>query len=99
MEITSHEADDGLVVSLRGRLDTNTAPQLSAYLDGLEGAPDSFVFDLSELEYLSSAGLRVLLVAHKKAVVGGGGLTIRGASAGVREVLELTGFSALFTVE
>lgn len=99
MDVTSCEVADGLVVSLRGRLDTNTTPQLASFLDGVGELPAGLVFDLTELEYLSSAGLRMLLVAHKGAAEHGGGLTVRGASDAVREILELTGFSALFTVE
>lgn len=99
MDVTSHGTDNGLVVSLRGRLDTGTAPQLASYLDELGELPAHLVFDLTELEYLSSAGLRMLLVAHKRAATHGGGLTVRGTSDAVREVLEITGFSALFTVE
>lgn len=99
MDVTSWEAAGELVVALRGRLDTGTAPQLASHLDELGELPAHLVFDLSGLEYLSSAGLRMLLVAHKGAAAHGGGLTVRGASDAVREVLELTGFSALFAVE
>ena len=83
---------------LEGRLDTTTAPQLEGDIkESIEGV-ESLVMDLSKLEYISSAGLRVLLGAAQ-AMDGKGDMVVRNLNQSVREVFELTGFSNLFNIE
>ena len=87
-----------LEVALEGRLDTLTAPELEAELNkALDGA-ESLIMDFSKLEYISSAGLRVLLSAHKS-MSAKGGLKIRNVNEIVNEVFEVTGFSDILTIE
>ena len=87
-----------LTIALEGRLDTVTSPKLEAELKAsLEGA-DSLVLDLSKLEYISSAGLRVLLSAHK-AMAGKGGMKVKNVNEIVSEVFEVTGFSDILSIE
>ena len=87
-----------LVIALEGRLDTMTAPELEAELGkSLDGA-ESLVLDFSKLEYISSAGLRVLLSAHKT-MSARGGMKITNVNEIVQEVFEVTGFSDILTIE
>jgi anti-sigma B factor antagonist len=79
------------------RLDTNTAPELEAELK-LDGAKE-VVFDFGGLEYISSAGLRVLMTAHKAMAAAGGGVKVLRPNAMVRGVFEITGLSSVFVVE
>ena len=87
-----------LTVALEGRLDTVTAPELEAALkDSMDGA-ESLVLDLSKLDYISSAGLRVLLSAHK-AMAGKGGLKVTHVNEIVAEVFDVTGFADILNIE
>ncbi|MBO4913873.1 MAG: STAS domain-containing protein [Oscillospiraceae bacterium] len=98
MTINKNSDDGKLTVSISGRLDTATAPELEAELkDSLEGVT-SLVLDLSELEYISSAGLRVLLGAQKT-MNRQGEMKVTGANETVMEVFEVTGFSDILTIE
>ncbi len=98
MNFTKSLNGSQLTVALEGRLDTVTAPELDADLKtSLEGV-DSLIMDLTELAYISSAGLRVLLSAHK-AMSGKGGMKVVHANEIVREVLEVTGFADILNIE
>jgi anti-sigma B factor antagonist len=90
--------DKCLTVVMEGRLDTTTAPDFDAELkNALEGA-DSLVLDCEKLEYISSAGLRVLLSAQKMMNTRGGMKLIR-VNDIVNEVFEVTGFANILTIE
>ena len=92
MKIEKNLNEKNRVVALEGRLDTTTAPQLEEELKtGLEGVTD-LVIDLSKLEYISSAGLRVLLSAFK-IMRNKGKMKVTNANELVKEVFEVTGFS------
>lgn len=82
----------------KGRLDTATAPALETLIDGIGTAVKTLVLDLGELEYLSSAGLRVLLIAQKR-MNGQGELVLRHVNETVMEIFEITGFSDILTIE
>lgn len=87
-----------LTVALEGRIDTLTAPQLETELAPLLNGVTDLVLDLTQVAYISSAGLRVLLSTHKKMLSAGGALTIANAVPAVREVFEITGFSDILTL-
>ncbi len=87
-----------LELALEGRLDTMTAPELEKELNGALSGADSLVMDFSKLEYISSAGLHVLLSAHK-AFAGKGGMKIIHVNEIVQEVFEVTGFADILTIE
>ena len=89
---------DGGKLSLKviGRLDTNTSPELEAEMT-LDGVTE-VLFDLSELEYVSSAGLRVFLTAQKAMMACGGQMTIANPNATVKGVFDITGCSDIFTI-
>ena len=97
MEIEKVLEEGRLTVKLSGRLDTSTAPSLELALGGYEGV-DSILFDFGGLEYISSAGLRVVLASHK-AMSKRGGLTITGVCDDIMEVFEITGFADILTIE
>ena len=86
-----------LTFVVSGRLDTNTAPELDAELN-LDGVKE-VVFDFDGLEYISSAGLRVLMTAHKAMAAVGGGVKVLRPNAMVRGVLEITGLDSVFVIE
>ena len=83
---------------LIGRLDTVTAPELEAEISTILPTAESLVLDMEKLEYISSAGLRVILKTQK-ALVQKAGLKLINVSDDVREVFEITGFSDFLTIE
>ena len=96
MQITKTIDDGKLTFAVSGRLDTNTAPQLEAELS-LDGVHE-VAFDFAGLEYISSAGLRVLLSAHK-IMSAKGGMKVTNVSEIVKEVFDVTGFADILTIE
>lgn len=98
MTITKEFEGTGLKIALEGRLDTITAPELDAELHQDLGKAESLTLDFSKLEYVSSAGLRVLLSAHK-AMSAKGGMKVTNVNEIVREVFEVTGFADVLTIE
>ncbi len=98
MKIEKNRNAENLVIALEGRLDTTTAPQLEEELkNSLEGVTE-LVFDLGALEYISSAGLRVLLATYKT-MRGTGSIQIINANELVQEVFEVTGLSNILPVK
>lgn len=87
-----------LNIALEGRLDTTTAPQLEAELKQSIGGSTELILDFQKLEYLSSAGLRVLLAAQK-AMDRQGRMVVRNVNEIIAEVFEITGFSDILTIE
>ena len=84
--------------TLEGRLDTITSPDLEAKINEVVGDASKLILDLAGLEYISSAGLRVILGATQ-AMEGKGDMIVRNPGQSVREVFDLTGFSNLFNIE
>lgn len=98
MTITKKTNGTTLEVALAGRLDGVTAPELEADLKDQTDGVEELIFDLSDLEYISSAGLRVLLSVHK-AMYGKGNIKVINANEIVREVFEVTGFDSILNIE
>ena len=99
MEIVTREEGTPYVFALVGRLDTNTSPQLEEYAGGLYGkGVKDLVVDMSECEFVSSAGLRVIVAMQKRAATGGS-LVFRGVVPDVMDVFEMTGFDNILTFE
>ena len=88
MEIRKTFEGGKATFAIEGWLDTQTAPELGAALDGLDEGVGELEFDFAALEYVSSAGIRQIVAAYKKM---GGNLVLRNVSPEVREVLRLTG--------
>lgn len=87
-----------LTVALEGRLDTTTAPQLESEIKQSIADNTELILDFAKLEYLSSAGLRVLLAAQK-VMNKQGKMVIRNVNDVISEVFEVTGFADILTVE
>lgn len=98
MTINKSLVDSALTVSLEGRLDTVTAPELDEELKtSLDGVTD-LTLDLEQLEYMSSAGLRVLLSTQKK-MNKQGVMKVTHVNETIMEIFEITGFSDILTIE
>lgn len=95
MEIKKTKDGSALTIALVGRLDTITSPQLESELK-LDGIA-KLVFDFNDLDYISSAGLRVMLTAQKT-MMKQGEMELLNVKPLVREVFDMTGFSAFFTI-
>lgn len=98
MEIIKNNNGNALNIALKGRLDTTTAPILEAELKASLNDVKELTFDLKELEYISSAGLRVLLTAQK-VMNAQGSMKICNVIPEVLEVFEITGFTDILTIE
>lgn len=98
MTINKISEGSRLTIVIEGRLDTNSSPKLEAELRQSVSGVTELVFDFSGVEYISSAGLRVLLAAQK-VMNRQGSMKLTGVSADVMEVFEITGFSDILTIE
>ena len=95
MKIDFNKNNVELTVVIDGRLDTTTAPELEIFLGNNYEGTASLVFDCEKLIYISSAGLRVLLTAHKRMK---GAMKLTNVSELVMEVLEMTGFADIWRI-
>ena len=99
MTIDVKKEDNKLFVELEGRLDTNTSPELErAVGDSLENI-ESLVLDFEKLRYISSSGLRVLLMFQKKMNSQNASMVIRHVNDLIMEVFDATGFADILTIE
>ena len=98
MEIKKIADAKKLTVKIAGRLDTNTAPELDEELKASIDGVEDLVLDFEELDYISSAGLRVLL-STQKTMNKQGSMTVTGVSDMIMEIFEVTGFSDILTIE
>jgi len=99
MEIIIREEGTPTVVALEGRLDTTTSPQLEAFAEDLysKGVTD-IAMDMAACDFVSSAGLRVIVAMQKRAATGGS-LVFRNVVPDVMDVFDMTGFSKILTFE
>ena len=96
MEIKTKVDGTTMTIAVTGRVDTVTAPELEA---GLKfGDATKVVLDLQNVPYMSSAGLRLLLTAHKTMMSSGGELALANVQPSVKEVLDITGFSNILNI-
>ena len=99
MEIKVIEEGKPYVAALVGRLDTNTAPQLEEFAGGLyEKGISDIAIDMASCDFVSSAGLRVIVAMQKRATVGGS-LVFRNVQSEVMDVFQMTGFDKILTFE
>ena len=96
MEIKTKSEGAKLTIAVSGRVDTVTAPELEAALKF--GEATCVVLDLENVPYMSSAGLRLLLSAHKTMIGKGGEFQIANVQPTVREILDITGFSDILNL-
>lgn len=98
MEISKMREGNQLTVTLAGELNTATAPELEEAIANDVHAEDTIIFDMTDLEYMTSAGLR-LVIACDTATGGRGAVILRGVCDEIREVLEMTGFDTILVIE
>ena len=98
LRIEKTTENNSLTYTLTGRLDTLTAPELELDLNGALDGVTELIFDLIDLDYLSSAGLRVLLTAQKRMNTQGA-MRVRNVNETIREIFDVTGFSDILTIE
>ncbi len=98
MLINKNQRGESLTIAVIGRLDARTAPALEVVVKESTNNLKSLTFDVSELEYISSAGLRVFLMAQK-IMNRQGKMVVSGANKTVKEVFEITGFANILTIE
>ena len=98
MQVSTRTSKDIHIVGIVGSLDSTTSPEAQKQLDAVVASAKKVALDFSQLDYISSAGLRVLLGAAKKLRASGGTLAMFGLNQSVREVFEISGFSAILTV-
>lgn len=98
MNIELNKQNELLKVTLKGRLDTNTSPTLEDVVTNLDGDVKDLVLDIKELEYISSAGLRVLLAAQKK-MNKIGSMKVINVCDSIMEIFEITGFIDILVIE
>ncbi len=99
MQINRKEQEGIVTLSVSGRLDAvSSVDAEKEFNEVLDAGHDMLLIDLSGLDYISSAGLRVLLVVAKRIQQKGGRVTLAGMVAGVKEVFEISGFSSIFKI-
>ena len=98
MTIEKHINANALTITLSGRLDTTTAPQLESELKASIEGIENLILDFAGLEYLSSAGLRVLLSAQK-IMNKQGAMVVKNVNETIQEIFEVTGFCDILTIE
>lgn len=98
--MTIHQNKEGskLILTVEGRLDTSTAPELETTLDGVIAGVEELVLDCEKLEYVSSAGLRVILKAQK-IMNTQGEMKLIHVNESIMEVFDITGFVDILTIE
>lgn len=100
MQIKTDVNNSKLIISLSGRLDTITSPQLEEEINNISlDEIEIFILDVKELEYISSAGLRLLLKVHKKMTAQGGQLKLINVNDMIMEILDMTGMSDFLDIE
>lgn len=100
MDIKETKKDKATVLVVEGRIDSGTSAELEKKLIVLieNGGVKDIALDFSAMDYISSAGLRVLLMAAKKTSKLGGKVVLAGLSANVKEVFDISGFSNIFSI-
>ena len=98
MNIGKTQENGKLILALEGRLDTTTAPRLQEILIPAFGESNEINLDFANLAYVSSAGLRVLLMGQKEAKKKSASMTLTGVSEEIMEVFEMTGFADMLTI-
>jgi len=98
MTISKELKNDALIIKVSGRLDTNTSPDLEQELKSSLDDIHELIFEFQELDYISSAGLRVLLAAQK-IMNNQGSMKLTGVRPEIMEIFEVTGFTDILTIE
>ena len=98
MNVTKKQSGSELFVVVEGNIDSATAPELNKAIEGTLGRIKVLVFDFEKVDYVSSAGLRVLL-ASRKAIAKDGNVIVRHPNQNVMDIFVMTGFDNILTIE
>lgn len=98
MNINAIVKDNVCTLDVEGRIDTLTAPQLEQAFADYAGSCDKMIFDLSKVDYISSAGLRVIVVAHRE-MEKKDGLVLKNLSKNVESIINMTGFNRALNIQ
>ncbi|NLV21486.1 MAG: STAS domain-containing protein [Syntrophomonadaceae bacterium] len=99
MHIKDSKKDQATIVMIEGRLDSSNSGMLEKKITALlEAGETNFLFDFTAMDYISSAGLRVLLMAAKKSKANGGRVVLSALTENVKEVFDIAGFSSIFPI-
>jgi anti-sigma B factor antagonist len=98
MEIIKSSTEDKITLFVKGKLSAATAQEFNAAVEETLGESRTLVLDFKDVDYMASAGLRVLVVVQKRLNADGGSLTLLNVRSDVREVFELTGLDEVFTI-
>ena len=97
MEITKNNVNGAKVMAINGKIDTLTSPTLQeSIMAEIANKPQKLILDLTEVNYISSAGLRVLLIAQKSLKPNGGEVILIGANESLKNIFNISGFTPLF---
>ena len=99
MEVKFNKQDSSLTVTISGNIDTVTAPELDSKLQENISDVKDLVLDFAAVDYISSAGLRVVLMANQQMEDVDGNMTVKNVNEDVRDVFEMTGFDSLLNLE
>jgi anti-sigma B factor antagonist len=99
MEVKFNKQDSTLTVAISGNIDTVTAPELDTKLQENLSGIKNLILDFAAVDYISSAGLRVILMANQQLEDADGTMTIKNANDDVRDVFEMTGFDSLLNLD
>ena len=99
MKITKNYNEDDLLMAVEGRIDTITSQELDKEINAEIGNFESLTLDFTDLEYISSAGLRVLIATQKKLKVDNIPLVIKNVNDAVREIFRMSGFDKILKIE
>ena len=99
MEVKFNKQDSTLCVVISGNIDTVTAPELDSQLQGNLSGIKELILDFAAVDYISSAGLRVILMTNQMMEEVDGSMTVKNVNEDVRDVFEMTGFDSLLNLE
>lgn len=100
MEISIFKQNEENHLAINGRVDTINAAELEKQINPFfENSGETLVLDCENMSYISSTGLRVILLTHKKITANGGKFILRNLSVEVRSIFDMTGFSRILTIE
>ena len=98
MEVTISSIEKYYIVKINGRVDTLTAPKLETDILNLINDDKNIIIDLDDMDYISSSGLRVLLLTQKKLLAKSKSLKLFGLQASIKEIFDISGFSSIFKI-
>ncbi|MEE3467192.1 MAG: STAS domain-containing protein [Eubacterium sp.] len=98
LNLSAEENEKEVVILVEGKLDTNSSPQLTEEISKYLGSAEKVILDLEKLDYVSSAGLRVFVMADQQMEANGGVLNVKNVTRDIMDIFEMTGFDNMLTI-